>query len=122
MLYPIFATPLRVGTGAGLAIGMFGAVAIGLASESLLAGAIFGIATGLPSGIVMGRSSRHRLDLLTDLSSTDRATVVRTVMRGLPTSDLRLAPAVLDYARAVREQNMGWTTPGRHRGSSSSLP
>jgi hypothetical protein len=48
-----------------------------------------------------------------DLSATDRMAVVRATRRGTNIREARLAPAVIDYAAAVRDDRRGflWQLP-----------
>jgi hypothetical protein len=100
-------TPGRVGVTTGLVFGVIMAAPVtaqlgpgqGIVSFGL-GGAIFGVLVGL--------MSRQALEPLAGLSSADRATVLRTMQRGLATTDRRLAPSVVGYSEAARRRIPAW--------------
>jgi len=100
--YHLSATPLRVGLFGAALLGAVAGGGAALAAHSFLVG-LFVVAIGGPAfGLLMSLSSRRTLAPLSGLAIADRATVMRTVQKGLPVTERRLAPAVAGYAEAVR--------------------
>lgn len=106
MWHRLLTTPLRVGLARGAICGLAVGVAIALAF-GLLPGVVAGLGTGAIIAALSGRASRGGLDALAGLSPADREAVARTVAKGLPTVDRRLAPFVVRYAEAMRRQRTG---------------
>jgi len=92
--------------------GVVAGVINGVDHRSITDGVFFGVSTGLGIGVysLMAGRNRRRV-ILPELSDADRATVVRTVRQGSPVSDARLAPAVIEYAKTLREADSGWADP-----------
>lgn len=74
----------------------------GLAAHSFLVGLIVLAIGGPACGVLAGLRSRRTLAPLSGLAVADRAMVIRTVQKGLPVTERRLAPAVAGYAEAIR--------------------
>jgi hypothetical protein len=112
--YRLLTTPWRVAVFAGVVFALTGAVAVTLVGGPIVASIVVAVGAAAIFGAVCGMISRGALDALAGLSPADRATVARTVAKGFPTTDRRLAPAVVRYAGALRRQNSGWINAGRN--------
>lgn len=94
-------TVLILGTPAGL---LFGLLQLGNSNSwgrALLAGVTFGVLFGVAMSLVVWNGWKAA----TKLSPQERLAVARSVMKGEPITDPRLAPAVLEYATKVRRNN-----------------
>jgi xanthine/uracil permease len=103
-------TVLIVGVRSGTLFGLL-QLATGMQWErSLLVGLMFGVIFGVVMAVV--RWSRWKT--ARRLSSSDRRVVARSISKGEPVNDRRLAQAVVEYAQVVRdthdhERRYGWT-------------
>jgi hypothetical protein len=112
----LLATPLRIGLVSGVLFGIAMGVAIGVGAHSMLSGLVVGALGGPAFGVLFGRAFAGPMRALAGLPAEDRAVVLRTVQKGMPTTDRRLAPAVVGYAEAIRSGQrrlMGATGDGR---------
>lgn len=105
--YHLTSTPWRAGVTSGALFGVIMAAPVAVQLGPVHGVVSFGIGAAI-FGILAGLSSRHRLAPLAGLSSADRATVMWTVQRGLPTTDRRFAAAVVGYVEAGRRQTPAW--------------
>jgi hypothetical protein len=103
-------TALVVGGPAGLLFGLLQLGSSDRFESALLAGVSFGALFGAAMSILIwGRWKAAK-----KLSSQDRRAVARSVLKGEPIEDPRLAPAVIEYAGVVRrsqdrERRYRWT-------------
>lgn len=107
-------TPRRVAAFTGAVFGLMMATFGRLATGSLTVAAIGGVLAGAGFGVVCALMSRQPLEALAGLSMADRKAVVRTVRKGRPVTDRRLALAVVSYAEALRRRRTGWTNAEGH--------
>jgi hypothetical protein len=101
---------LVLGVPAGLLFGLFRLASLDSLERALLAGLSFGALFGVAMSILIW----SRWEAAKELSSQDRRMVARSVMKGEPIEDLRLAAAVIEYAAVVRrgherERRYRWT-------------
>ena len=106
--YHLISTPWRAGATGGTLAGAVNGFLFGAERPSLVVGLVAGVIGGTLYGILIGLVARRPLAPLAGLSAGDRATVMGAVHRGLPTTDPRLAPAVLSYAQTVRDRHRKW--------------
>ena len=105
MYYRLVSTPAGFGVFAGAGMGIAAGVRFWLVERSLIAALLGAVIGAIFFGVVFGLGSRHFLEPMDGLAPDDRVTVMRTVQKGLPTTDRRLAPAVVVYADTLRQQN-----------------
>ncbi len=103
-------TALIIGTPAGLLFGLFQLASSGALEKALLAALTFGVLFGAAMSIWIW----SRWKAAKKLSSRDRRAVARSVLKGEPVEDPRLAPAVIEYADVVhrghdRDRRYRWT-------------
>jgi len=103
-------TALIVGVPAGLLFGLFQLGSSDGFGRALLAGLVSGALFGAAMSTLMW----SRWKAAKGLSSQDRRAVARSVLKGEPIEDRRLAPAVIEYAEVVRrshdrERHYRWT-------------
>jgi hypothetical protein len=94
-------TALVMGVPAGLLFGLF---QLG-SSDSLNRALPAGLSFGAIFGAAMSVSIWSRWKAAKKLSSHDRRAVARSVSKGEPIEDPRLAPAVIEYAEVVRRSH-----------------
>jgi len=94
-------TALVLGVPAGLSFAVLEFAASGGAAQALLARLFFGGLWGGTMAMVVWR----RWKGARDLDAADRLAVVRSVSRGEPIEDPRLAPAVVEYTGVVRRSH-----------------
>ncbi len=91
---------------------MFVGVRIGVDQDSVWVGVITGVLVAVLFGTVMTVALRRPLMVLDGLSGPDREAVIRSIRKGQPVADPRLAPAVVRYAATIREMNKKtWASP-----------
>lgn len=105
MYYRLVSTPAGFGALAGVGMGIAAGARFWLVERSLIAALLGVVVGGIFFGAVFGFGSRQFLEPMHGMAGEDRATVMRTVQKGLPTTDRRLAPAVVVYADTLRQQN-----------------
>lgn len=114
MRYRFLTTPWRVALFAAVSFAVASGVPALLIGGPLVASIAVAGGAGVVFGALCGMISRRPLHALDGLSPADREIVARTVAKGLPPPDRRLAPAVVRYADAMRSQNRGWMNAGRN--------
>jgi succinate-acetate transporter protein len=105
-----FWTAFVLGGPAGLLFGLFQLGSSDRLGRAILAGLSFGALFGAAMSILIW----SRWKAAKKLSSQDRRAVARSVLKGEPIDDPRLAPAVIEYAAVVRqsqdrERRYRWT-------------
>ena len=108
MRYHLISTPWRAGVTGGALAGAITGFLFGAERPSLVVGLVAGVIGGTLYGILIGLGARRPLAPLAGLSAGARATVMGAVHRGLPTTDRRLAPAVVSYAETVLDCHHKW--------------
>lgn len=103
-------TALIIGVPAGLLFGLLDLGSSARLESAQLAGLTFGVLFGAAMSILIW----SRWKAAKKLSSQDRRAVARSVLKGEPIEDPRLAPAVIEYAEVVhrghdRERRYRWT-------------
>jgi hypothetical protein len=103
-------TALIIGGPAGSLFGLFQLGSSGSLGKALLAGLSFGVFFGAAMSILIW----SRWKAAKNLRSQDRRAVARSVLKGEPIEDPRLAPAVIEYAEVIRhsqdrERRYRWT-------------
>jgi hypothetical protein len=92
----------RRGVTVGVSIGVFFGVLAWLDSGIVLSGAIVFVVLGIGSGFGMARRMARCWPGARDLTGSQRVAVVAAARRGERVGDDALAPAVVDYSRALR--------------------
>jgi hypothetical protein len=87
---------------AGLPIGIFLAALVFAESGVLLGALIVFAVIGVFSGVTVARQMGRAWPAATGLRPDERVAVSSAVRRGQPIADTRLAPAAVEYARALR--------------------
>jgi hypothetical protein len=91
-------TAVRIGVPAGVAFGAIQFAVSGRVLSAIFQGLFFAVFFGGATASLMWR----QWAAARDLAPEDRATVARSVRRGEPVWEARLAPAVIEYANIVR--------------------
>lgn len=112
--FHLISSPLRAGVTGGALAGAITGFVFGAEGPSLVAGLVAGVIGGILCGILIGLGARRPLAPLAGLSAGERATVMGAVHRGLPTTDRRLAPAVVSYAETVLDRHRKWVGTKYH--------
>lgn len=86
----------------GCCAGLFFGVIAWLDSGMLLAGATVFVVLGVGSGVVTARRMARAWPGAAELTGPQRVAVVDAARRGTSVGDTALAPAVVDYGRALR--------------------
>ena len=89
----------------GLAVAVIPALLALLGSNSPLIGAIVLVVVWVIYGAIMARRMSKFWPGAKDLSGADRVAVTRAARSGRAIGDLRLAPAVIEYSRGLRDSN-----------------
>lgn len=95
---------LIVGPAVGVVIGLLAL----FGSNSVPAGVIAFVAVSLLYGAIMGRRMAKFWPAAKHLSGADRVAVARATRSGEDIGDARLAPAVIDYSRALHRAAEGF--------------
>ena len=112
--YHLISTPWRAGATGGALAGAITGFLFGSEGPSLVTGLVAGVIGGTLYGILIGLGARRPLAPLAGRSAGDRATAMGAVHRGLPTTDRRLAPAVIGYAETVLDRHRKWVGTKYH--------
>ncbi|MDF3297501.1 hypothetical protein [Streptomyces tropicalis] len=94
--------PVSRAVGVGLAAGFFFGAFVLVEAMSWVAAAVVFVVLGLLYGIRVARRMARIWPAAKDMNGVDRAAVVRATRRGEAVGDPRLAPAVVEYAGALR--------------------
>ena len=106
--YHLISSPWRAGVTGGALAGAITGFLFGAERPSFVVGLVAGVIGGMLYGLLIGLGARRPLAPLAGLSAGARATVLGAVHRGLPTTDRRLAPAVVSYAETVLDRHRKW--------------
>jgi uncharacterized membrane protein len=112
--YHLISTPWRAGVTGGALAGAITGLVFGAEGPSLVVGLVTGVIGGTLYGILIALGARRPLAPLAGLSAGERAAAMGAVHRGLPTTDRRLAPAVVSYAETVIDRHRKWVGTKYH--------